>query len=562
MATKFFNLDTDPTLSSNSDHLIASQKAIKTALGTKVDKTTTINGKSLSDNIELSATDVKALPDTTFIPTKVSEVENDTLYISENDLNTKSIVSNNNKIEAIATIEQNRSMPTSLWVGTLAEYEVAVENNLINDTTLCYITDDEDNGEEENPISSFVNNVITGIPQNVSPYLSISTTPTIQIGNYSKAWTNSNGETIYTIDTIAALPSEGSKKIKIYDENDTLISSDADVYNDGELYIIYNDVRYDINQSNENNSIIYTEELGTIKATLNMGAVVYIPNGTSYDRVAISEDVISDDYNQFGVEEKEFYIVYDNTNRKLHFIEKSNFTNVLSEPSYLVNGAWYDTLNKKIYLYENGSKKNYEISLPLGIVSAYKEMSSAPSMFPYYNSFSTITKVLQYFDAFGYIGLYSPITVFVLPGVSGIAANGRYVTTGYMNNIEFTITDVIVSNISGNDTYSLAFTTDNTIARYKSFKLDNDNYLYGDGVDIIYGVEFMRILISESQASIVDSFTSSTVQLAPTTLVDKKADVSDTLKGYGITDAYTKKEIDNMFGDIQSILDEINGESV
>ena len=62
MATKFFNLDTDPTLSSNSDHLIASQKAIKTALGTKVDKTTTINGKSLSDNIELSAFYVNVQP--------------------------------------------------------------------------------------------------------------------------------------------------------------------------------------------------------------------------------------------------------------------------------------------------------------------------------------------------------------------------------------------------------------------------------------------------------------------------------------------------------------------
>ena len=32
MPTKFFNLDTDSTLSSNSDYLIPSQKAIKTAI--------------------------------------------------------------------------------------------------------------------------------------------------------------------------------------------------------------------------------------------------------------------------------------------------------------------------------------------------------------------------------------------------------------------------------------------------------------------------------------------------------------------------------------------------
>ena len=38
MATKYFNLDTDPTLSNNSDYYIPSQKAIKTALDTKQDK--------------------------------------------------------------------------------------------------------------------------------------------------------------------------------------------------------------------------------------------------------------------------------------------------------------------------------------------------------------------------------------------------------------------------------------------------------------------------------------------------------------------------------------------
>lgn len=38
MPSKFLNLDTDPTLSSNSDYLVSSQKAIKTYVGTKQDK--------------------------------------------------------------------------------------------------------------------------------------------------------------------------------------------------------------------------------------------------------------------------------------------------------------------------------------------------------------------------------------------------------------------------------------------------------------------------------------------------------------------------------------------
>lgn len=52
---KYLNLDTDSTMESNSDYKIASQKAIKTALSTKADISS--------------------------IPTKVSELNNDSGYI-------------------------------------------------------------------------------------------------------------------------------------------------------------------------------------------------------------------------------------------------------------------------------------------------------------------------------------------------------------------------------------------------------------------------------------------------------------------------------------------------
>lgn len=42
------------------------------------------------------------------------------------------------------------------------------------------------------------------------------------------------------------------------------------------------------------------------------------------------------------------------------------------------------------------------------------------------------------------------------------------------------------------------------------------------------------------------------------TLLDAKAEKATTLSGYGITDAYTKEEIDAKIGDIDTILDEIN----
>ena len=41
--------------------------------------------------------------------------------------------------------------------------------------------------------------------------------------------------------------------------------------------------------------------------------------------------------------------------------------------------------------------------------------------------------------------------------------------------------------------------------------------------------------------------------------ISGKADKATTLSGYGITDAYTKSEIDSMIGDVESILDAILG---
>lgn len=39
----------------------------------------------------------------------------------------------------------------------------------------------------------------------------------------------------------------------------------------------------------------------------------------------------------------------------------------------------------------------------------------------------------------------------------------------------------------------------------------------------------------------------------------EKANKSTTLSGYGITDAYTKDEIDNMIGNMETIISTING---
>lgn len=54
MPSKFYNLDTDDTLSANSDYLISSQKAIKTNLDKKADKSTTYTKDEVNNLISSS----------------------------------------------------------------------------------------------------------------------------------------------------------------------------------------------------------------------------------------------------------------------------------------------------------------------------------------------------------------------------------------------------------------------------------------------------------------------------------------------------------------------------
>lgn len=99
MATKYLNLSTDSTFSENSDYLIPSQKAIKTAVDAKQNKITTGEGLSLSDDGQLINTVL------------------DKTVLASNYVN-----------------------PT-LWKGTLAEYEAL---GTYDDNITYIITDDTD----------------------------------------------------------------------------------------------------------------------------------------------------------------------------------------------------------------------------------------------------------------------------------------------------------------------------------------------------------------------------------------------------------------------------------
>lgn len=80
----FITTETDPTVPSWAK---ASSKPSYTASEVgAVPTSRTVNGKALSSNITLSASDVGALSSSTTIPTKTSDLTNDSGFITQSDL--------------------------------------------------------------------------------------------------------------------------------------------------------------------------------------------------------------------------------------------------------------------------------------------------------------------------------------------------------------------------------------------------------------------------------------------------------------------------------------------
>ena len=164
-------------------------------------------------------------------------------------------------------------------------------------------------------------------------------------------------------------------------------------------------------------------ELNNSTLTLKAGSKVYVPNGAGvFDVVTINTDITtqgSDDNTQYIM----FYYPQGG------YIGKTAKSRVVSGPdgSSVGNyGFWYDTTNNIIKRKLGGVFDAGGYSLPFGL-------STATS--------SGIQSIDQVFNGFGYIGS----TVFALPGVKGLAPNGRN-SDGSLNNIEIVLNSVTVIN--------------------------------------------------------------------------------------------------------------------
>lgn len=160
MATKYLNLSTDSTFSENSDYLIPSQKAIKTAVDAKQNKITTGEGLSLSEDGQLINTVL------------------DKTVLASNYVN-----------------------PT-LWKGTLAEYEAL---GTYDDNITYIITDDTDLEDMIN--DDVVSTSSTYSSSKINELLSNDST-NIQGGEYIDV-IKPKGETLYEYDVADVMESMG-----------------------------------------------------------------------------------------------------------------------------------------------------------------------------------------------------------------------------------------------------------------------------------------------------------------------------------------------------------------
>lgn len=149
--------------------------------------------------------------------------------------------------------------------------------------------------------------------------------------------------------------------------------------------------------------------------TLKAGSKIYIPNGfesdgttKKFDEVIIESDITN---TRTGNETQEFLF---GTNNSLNFLK--NLYSGDTAPSGQQTMVWYDTANNIIkYTTDTGTSWiNSGFSLPLCIYTRFE---------------SGIKSIDQVFNGFGFIGS----TLFILPGVEGLAPNGRN-EDGTLNN--------------------------------------------------------------------------------------------------------------------------------
>lgn len=154
-----------------------------------------------------------------------------------------------------------------------------------------------------------------------------------------------------------------------------------------------------------------------------------------------------------------------------------------TEPTGSINMVWYDT-STNLMKYKIGSNPwvDCDFSLPIGLVTA---------------NTTQLISIDQIFNGFGYIGS----TIFALPDVRGLIANGRN-ADGSLRNIEITLNKVSLTtlpNEASSTSINLGLTTDGAIdVQYLTLNKD-ENFNYNGSNQKVLEVEFASMGVSSGK---------------------------------------------------------------
>lgn len=203
-------------------------------------------------------------------------------------------------------------------------------------------------------------------------------------------------------------------------------------------------------------------ELNDGTLTLKAGSKVYVPNGVGVFDVAT---ISSDRTYTYTSENSTRLLMYKQDQYYLYSAQIGNCYSGSSAPTNTSTTAyWYDTTNNLIKKTTNGGSTwtANTGTLPLAVISV---------------SGGQIISIDQVFNGFGYIGS----TAFVLPGVKGLAPNGRN-DDGTLKNVNIKFTQVSMTTDTSGATGGLWYAiANNSITRINYGTLTYDtkrNYIY------------------------------------------------------------------------------------
>ena len=496
----------------------------------KVPISRTVNGKALSSDISLTASDVGALPDSTVIPT----VNDATLTIQKNGTSVATFTANSStnatanitvptktsdliNDDGFITLSALKGYATEKWVGqqgfltstaltgyatqqwvgqqgyitgiTSAMVTTALGYSPVNPTSLASVaTSGSYNDLSDKPTipSAQVNsdwNANSGVAQILNKptlatvatsgaYSDLSGKPTIPTVNNPTITLTQGGTTkgSFTLNQSSGatidLDAGGGSPLPIQTGNSGKFLTTDGTNASWNEVLNYNNITNCITEIPQDIKL----ELNNGTLTLKAGSKVYVPNGAGvFNVVTIANDITMDGGATTGAE-----LVYVTVNTNLyHYADNSSGTDWTATSQYQCR---YNTSANMIKnTNDTGSTWETQLSFPIAKVTF---------------SSGTVTSIDQVFNGFGYIGS----TVFALPGVKGLIPNGRN-EDGTLKNTEFTTGGVLTNSHAVGDINVSYGLNENTLvdyvsiissetppsSPYKMWYKESENLLYSTG---------------------------------------------------------------------------------